>query len=119
MDEDVTMGSDPLYRARQAALLSVIPVRWSTYHRKGQTGTERSQLPFFVERYARLESVISYVGTHICPARFLALASRKGRASQEELDATVEWARALGERPDAFAAMLDCAAVGWVSVEPN
>lgn len=43
----------------------------------------------------------------------------QGWAGQEELDALVDWLRAWGGRPDAFAAVMYCAAVGWVGEEPN
>jgi ubiquinone/menaquinone biosynthesis C-methylase UbiE len=47
------------------------------------------------------------------------LITGQGWASQEELDAIVEWARAWGDRPDAFAALMYCAAVGWVGEQPS
>jgi SAM-dependent methyltransferase len=43
------------------------------------------------------------------------VARENGWATDEELAAMAAEVRAWGERPDAFLASLDCAAVGWVS----
>jgi ubiquinone/menaquinone biosynthesis C-methylase UbiE len=39
--------------------------------------------------------------------------------SADELEAMIAGVRAWGERPDAFAAVLYCAALGWVDAEPG
>ena len=37
----------------------------------------------------------------------------QGRATDNEIDAMIAELIAWGDRPDAFVAILDCAAVGW------
>jgi hypothetical protein len=41
--------------------------------------------------------------------------TNQGWTTQAELDAIAEWFGQWGERPDAFASVAYCAAVGWKS----
>ena len=41
------------------------------------------------------------------------LAVKQGWTTKEELDELLAWIRDWGERPDAFMAIMYCAALGW------
>ena len=41
------------------------------------------------------------------------LITNQGWATQAEIDEIVDWVQQWGERPDAFLALMYCAAVGW------
>lgn len=42
------------------------------------------------------------------------LITNQGWATQAEIDEIVDWVQQWGERPDAFVALMYCAAVGWI-----
>ena len=47
-------------------------------------------------------------------ADMVALITNQGWATQSEIDEIVDWVQQWGERPEAFLAIMYCAAVGWM-----
>jgi len=96
-------GGSPYYARHQRRLLL-------------EAGFARSEGFAFAEYQGNPEVIRAYVKVLVEVLRGPAtvdVSTAQGWADQTTLDAMVAAAEAWGDRPDAFRALLDCAAIGW------
>jgi ubiquinone/menaquinone biosynthesis C-methylase UbiE len=102
----VHTGCRPTYGPRQRAFLL-------------EAGFERTEGFAFTECYRAPEETQYWgnaLAAHLASPAIAELMTAQGWLDREELALTIEAQRAWGQRPDAYFAVLFCAALGWVPI---